>query len=193
MQSPTALQVRYACEDLALLRQRLKDLGREIERKLDQHEIGKLLTTIDGVGLQTAACLIAELIDPARFPNAGALASYVGVTPRLRQSGKRRFSGRRSIPLGNARLRRALWMPILAAVRCNPWLRDHYQRLRVAGKPPKVALIACMRKLLTAIHSVARNRRPFVPQLRPLSLSPPQGARFLIVSMFYKAWEPVQL
>ena len=56
----------------------------------------------------TAACLIAELGDPARFRSAGAIASYIGVAPRLRQSGKKRFSGSPTIPFGNARLRKAL-------------------------------------------------------------------------------------
>jgi transposase len=84
------------------------------------------------------------------------------VVPRLRQSGKRAFSGARGLPLGNARLRHRLWMSTLVAVRKNPWLRAHYDRLLAAGKRPKVALVACMRKLLTAVYSVARNRRPFV-------------------------------
>ena len=139
---------------------------RDIERKLDDHEVGKLLTTIDGVGPLTAACLIAELGDPARFHSAGAIASYVGVAPRLRQSGKKRFfSGSPTIPFGNARLRKALWMVVLNAVRCNPWLRQYYERLRAAGKPGKVAVIAAMRKLLAAVWSVATHRRPFVPHL----------------------------
>jgi transposase len=89
----------------------------------------------------------------------------VGVAPRLRQSGKRRLSGRRMLPLGNARLRRALWMPTLSAIRVNPWLRAYYPRLRAAGKRPKVALIAVMHKLLAAIFSVARRRQPFVASL----------------------------
>jgi transposase len=60
-------------------------------------------------------------------------------------------------------------MPTLVAVRKNPWLRAHYDRLLAAGKRPKVAIVACMRKLLGAIYSVARNRRPFAPHLaRPL-------------------------
>jgi hypothetical protein len=126
------------------------------------HEVGKLLTTIDGVGPLTAACLIAELGDPARFRSAGAIASYVGVVPRLRQSGKKRFSGSPTIPFGNARLRKALWMVVLNAVRCNPWLRrQYYERLRAAGKPGKVAVIAAMR----AVWSVATHRKPFVPHL----------------------------
>src|SRR5437899_6213569 len=145
---------------------RLKDLARDIERKLDAHEVGKLLTTIDGVGPLTAACLIAELGDPARFRSAGAIASYVGVAPRLRQSGKKRFfSGSPTIPFGNARLRKALWMVVLNAVRCNPWLRQYYERLRAAGKPGKVAVIAAMRRLLTAVWSVATRCKPFVPHL----------------------------
>jgi transposase len=154
------LRIKYLCEDLEVLRGRLKDLARDIELKLDDHEVGKLLTTIDGVGPLTAACLIAELGDPARFRSAGAIASYVGVAPRLRQSGKKRFSGSPTIPFGNARLRKALWMVVLNAVRCNPWLRQYYERLRAAGKPGKVAVIAAMRKLLAAVWSAARPATP---------------------------------
>ena len=84
----------------------------------------------------------------------------------MRQSGKKRFfSGSPTIPFGNARLRKALWMVVLNAVRCNPWLRQYYERLRAAGKPGKVAVIAAMRKLLAAVWSVATHRRPFVPHL----------------------------
>jgi len=168
---PYRLQVRYACEDIGLLRRRLRELEGDIERRLEHHQVGKLLTTIDGIGPLTAACIIAELGDPARFGSIRALASYVGVIPRLRQSGKRKLTGRRLLPLGNARLRRALWMPTLSAIRVNPWLRAYYLRLRAAGKNPKVALIATMHKLLAAVFSVARRRQPFVASL----LSPPAG------------------
>jgi transposase len=162
---PYQLRIRYACEDIVRLRQRLRELDADIARRLERHQVGKLLTTIEGIGPQTAACIIAELGDPARFGSIKALASYVGVIPRLRQSGKRRLSGRRLLPLGNARLRRALWMPTLSAIRVNPWLRGYYLRLRAAGKRPKVALVAAMHKLLSAIFSVARRRQPFVTSL----------------------------
>jgi transposase len=162
---PYQLRIRYACEDIVRLRQRLHELDADIARRLERHQVGKLLTTIEGIGPQTAACIIAELGDPARFGSVKALASYVGVIPRLRQSGKRRLSGRRMLPLGNARLRRALWMPTLSAIRVNPWLRAFYLRLRAAGKRPKVALIAAMHKLLAAIFSVARRRQPFITSL----------------------------
>lgn len=160
------IQVRYACQDLDTLRRRLRELDRDLETKLNEHEVGRLLTTIDGIGPNTAAFLIAEVGDPAQFKDAGALAAYVGAIPGLKQSGKRLTTRAALTPIGNARLRAALWMPTLTAVRCNPWLRDHYQRLRARGKLPKVALVACMHKLLLAIYSVAKHRKPFTPVLR---------------------------
>lgn len=162
---PYRIQMKYACADIEVLRNRVKELEGDIERRLQAHEIGKLLTSIDGIGSRTAACFIGEVSDPSRFRSAGALASYVGAVPRLRQSGKRAISSTRTIPLGNARLRHRLWMPTLVAVRINPWLQAHYQRLCAAGKPPKLALVACIRKLLAAVYSVARSRQPFVPNL----------------------------
>ena len=159
------IQVRYACEDLDLLRRRLRTLERDIERMLDRHEVGSLLTTIAGIGPQTAARLVAELGDPANFRSAGALAAYIGVIPGLRQSGKRMGTRAGLTPIGHAALRANLWMPVLTGVRKNPWLRAYYQRLLARGKLPKVALVAAMRKLLVAVYTVAKQRRPFLPIL----------------------------
>jgi transposase len=154
------IQVRYACEDLTLLRRRLRTLERDIEKTLQDHEVGTLLTTIEGIGSQTAARLVAEL-DLASFRSAGALAAFVGVVPGLRQSGKRTPTRAGVSPIGHAALRAKLWMPTLTAVQKNPWLRAYYQRLRARGKLPKVALVAAMRKLLIAVYYVARHRQPF--------------------------------
>lgn len=158
------VQVRYAGQDLDTLRRRLRELDRDIDTKLNEHEVGRLLTTIDGIGPNTAARLIAEVGDPAQFRTAGALAAYVGAIPALKQSGKHMANRAGLTSIGNARLRAALWMPTLTAVRKNVWLRAHYQRLRARGKLPKVALVACMHKLLFAIYAVAKHRRPFVAQ-----------------------------
>lgn len=159
------VQVRCACEDLDLLRRRLRELDSDIERTLKDHEVGTLLTTLDGIGPTTAARLVAELGDIASFRSAAAIASYVGVIPGLRQSGKRQGMRAGLTPNGNARLRAALWMPTLTAVRKNAWLRAYYEGLRRRGKLPKVALVAAMRKLLIAIYFVAKHRKPFVPTL----------------------------
>src|SRR4029450_9580077 len=82
------IQVRYTCEDLEVLRRRLRDLERDIDRLLERHEIGRLLTTIDGIGPQTSARLVATFGDFSSFPSAGALGSYVGAGPALKQAGK---------------------------------------------------------------------------------------------------------
>jgi transposase len=159
------IQVRDICQDLDLWRRRLKERAGDIERLLERHEVGRLLTTIDGIGPQSAARIVAEVGDPARFATPAALAAYVGVVPALRQSGKRRSVRAGLTSIGHARLRTALWMPVLSAVRRNPWLKAFYDRLIARGKPPKLALVAALRKLLHAVHSVARHRRPFVPAL----------------------------
>ncbi len=159
------LQIRCACEDLDLLRRRLRAIDSDIERTLKDHEVGTLLTTLDGVGPTTAARLVAELGDIGSFCSAAAIASYVGAIPGLRQSGKRQALRAGLTPHGKARLRAALWMPTLTAVRRNPWLRAYYEGLLRRGKLPKVALVAAMRKLLVAVYFVAKNRRPFIPNI----------------------------
>lgn len=158
------IQVKYFCQDISTFRERLRQLEADIERRLDDHEVGKLLTTIDGIGPGTAARLVAVLGDPSSFRNERALAAYVGVVPALKQSGKRLGGRAPTTTYGNADLRTALYMPTLTAVRRNPWLRAFYERLVASGKPPKVAIIASMRKLLHAIYSIAKHRRPFVPR-----------------------------
>jgi transposase len=111
------------------------------------------------------ALIVPAVGDPARFRDGGALAAYAGVVPGTHESGLHRRSRASLCPLGNSQLRRALYMATLAAVRHNPWLKAYYERLRAGGKRPKVALIAAMRKLLTAVYSVAKHRQPFVPRL----------------------------
>lgn len=164
---PYRLRIRYACEDLDLWRGRLRIVERDIERLVEAHDVGKLLTTIPGIGPQTAARLVARVGDPADFRDGGALAAFVGAVPGLRQSGKRQGQRAGLHPLGHGRLRAQLWMPTLSAIRFNPWLNAYYQRLIDRGKLRKVAVVAAMRKLLLAVYSVAKSRRPFVPHLNP--------------------------
>ncbi len=158
-------QAEYLCEDIALLRSRLKRLDKDMSDTLARHDVGTLLTTIDGVGETTAARLIAALGDPSEFHSPAALAAYAGLAPRVSHSGKRTPNRGALHPMGNARLRAKLWMPILTAVRKNAWLKAFYDRLIANGKLPKVALTAAMRKLLAAVYSVAKNRKPFAARL----------------------------
>jgi len=99
------LQVKYTCSDMELLRNRVKQLDQEIERKLQTHEVGRLLTTIDGIGARTAACLIAELGDPSRCRRArqlrrsGAAFAAIGQARVLRRP---RPSARKCAPASSA-------------------------------------------------------------------------------------------
>jgi len=161
------MQVEHACEDIESLKRRIAHVEDRTKKMLKDHEVGQLLTTIDGIGDTTAAKLVAELGDIARFESADAIAAYVGVVPGVKHSGKHAPKSQPLCPIGHAELRRALYMPTIAATRHNPWLRRFYERLRAAGKPAKVAIVASMRKLLHAVYSVAKNRRPFTPILPP--------------------------
>jgi transposase len=162
---PYRVQVVYFCEDLELLRRRLRELDRDIDTRVDQHEIAKLLTTIDGIGSGTAARVVARVGNPADFRDGRALAAYIGAVPGLRHSGKKQPHRAALTGIGNTELRRALYMPTLTAVRSNAWLKAFYDRLVFNKKPKKLALLAAMRKLIHAIYSVAKNRKPFVPAL----------------------------
>jgi transposase len=159
------VQVQDICDDLDVLRRRLRTLDRDIEGLLERHEVGTLRTTIDGIGPQTAARLVAIVGDLSGVRGGAALACDVGAIPGLRQSGKRTSSHASLTPIGAARLRAKLYMPVLSAIHCNPWLRASYEGLIARGKLPKVALIAAMRKLLHAVSSVATPRQPFVPHV----------------------------
>jgi transposase len=120
-----------------------------------------LLESIPGVGRVTASTLVALL------PELGTLgrkqiASLVGVAPFNRDSGTLR--GRRTIWGGRASVRAVLYMAALTAAKWNPVIRDLYRRLKAAGKPSKVALVACMRKLLTILNAILRDRSPWRTQ-----------------------------
>lgn len=123
-----------------------------------------LLRSAPGVGPVVARTLLAQL------PELGTLshkttAALVGVAPLNRDSG--RFRGRRQVWGGRAAVRAVLYMGTLAAVRCNPVLRAFYLRLRAAGKLPKVALTACMHKLLTILNAMMKHQQRWDPNYAP--------------------------
>jgi transposase len=117
------------------------------------------LTTISGIGARSAALLLAQMPELGEL-NRGEAAALAGVAPFNRDSGK--VSGRRRIYGGRRQVRSGLYMAALVAARYNPILSQFYQRLRAAGKPPKLALTAVMRKLLLVLNS-ALKPQPILP------------------------------
>jgi transposase len=120
----------------------------------------RLLRSVIGVGPALATVLLIELPELGQL-NRKQIAALVGLAPFNRDSGARR--GERAIWGGRAPVRHALFMPALSAARRNPVIRALYRRLRDAGKPHKVALVACMRKLLTILNAMLRDDRAWAP------------------------------
>jgi transposase len=119
-----------------------------------------LLQSVPGVGRVVSLTLLAELPELGRLTHK-EIAALVGVAPLNRDSGTLR--GRRLVYGGRAPVRAALYMAALVASKCNPVIRAFYLRLRAAGKPAKVALTACMRKLLIILNAIARSGTPWPP------------------------------
>jgi transposase len=150
------------------LSQQIADLDREVERTLRASPVWRekedLLRSIPGIGPVVARTLLAEL------PELGTLdrqqvAALAGVAPLNQDSGQRQ--GKRRIWGGRAPVRAALYMAVVTAIRCNPVIRPFYHRLTEAGKPVKVAMVACMRKLLTMANAMLRDGVAWRPD--PLS------------------------
>lgn len=117
-----------------------------------------LLTSVPGVGDIVARTLIAELPELGTV-DRHKIAALVGVAPFSRDSGRRK--GKRFIRAGRVQVRAPLYMACLTAIRHNPPLRAFYQAMRKAGKPPKLAIVAAMRKLLVILNAILRDHKPW--------------------------------
>jgi len=124
-----------------------------------------LLQTVPGVGTVTITSLLVDVPELGRLGRQ-QIAALVGVAPFNRDSGK--FHGRRAIWGGRAAVRSVLYMAALTARRCNSVIREFANRLEAAGKPFKVVLTACMRKLLVILNTMVKFGLPWNPTLQPL-------------------------
>ena len=122
-----------------------------------------LLRSFTGIGRITSGGLMAELPELGQL-NRQKISALVGVAPFNRDSGK--FKGQRKIWGGRARIRATLYMAALTAIRCNPVIRPFYQRLIAKGKPHKVAMVACMRKMLTILNVMVRTNVHWNPNFK---------------------------
>lgn len=120
-----------------------------------------ILCSIPGISAVTAAAILAEMPELGTLEPAAA-ASLAGLAPVTRQSGT--WAGRAAIRGGRRGLRRALYMPAIATIRCNPNFKARYDAFRRAGKPPKVAITALMRKLLLLANALLRDGRTWTPE-----------------------------
>lgn len=160
-QAPKAVR-REIKDHIRYLERRLRGLDNDLNASVKGSPMWRvrddLLQSFPGVGRVTAVALMASLPELGRLTRR-QVAALVGVAPFNCDSGT--FRGRRRVWGGRAELRASLFMATLSARRCNPVIREFYERLTGAGKPHKVAMTACMRKLLTILNAMVRDGRPW--------------------------------
>ncbi len=142
------------------IRKQLDDVEAQMVSHVQAHyaELDKLLRSASGIGPVASATLIAELPELGRLSRR-EIAALVGVAPMANDSGNTK--GRRRVQGGRFEIRRVLYMATLTAARHNPAIKTFYDRLLAAGKLPKVALVACMRKLLTTLNAMVKTNKPW--------------------------------
>jgi len=148
-------------EVIATLDEQIVQVEREIRQHFDDHPDLKrkrdLLTSIPGIGETTAGSLLAEIPHLDRFESAKAVAAFAGLSPRHRRSGTSIHGRPRLCKTGNSRLRKALYMPAIVALRFNPVLKIFADRLAAAGKHKRLIIGAVMRKLLVLAYGILRS------------------------------------
>ena len=151
-------------EHCAWLRKELAALDGDTDQAVRNSPVWRenedLLTSVPGIGPVTARTLLASLPELGHLGRR-EIAALVGVAPLNRDSGTLR--GHRMIAGGRTAVRGVMDMATLVATRFNPPIRTFYRRLRDSGKPAKVALVACMRKLLTILNAILRDQQPWQP------------------------------
>lgn len=152
---------------LAFLEHEIRAIKKQIHDHIEQHPELKrqrdLLTSIPGIAEQTAAMLLAEFRDILGFESAREMAAFAGLTPKHRQSGSS-VRGRSQLDkMGLARIRKALYMPAIVALRYNVVIQTFGERLRAAGKHSLVIIAAAMRKLIHLAYGVLKSGQTFDP------------------------------
>lgn len=149
-------------EHIAWLEKDLANIDSELKQKVQEspvwQEKDKLLRSVPGIGRVLSATLLAKLPELGTL-NRREIAALVGVAPLNRDSGT--FRGKRTVWGGRAPVRATLYMAALVSTRHNPVIKRFYQRLCAAGKAKKVALTACMRKLLTILNAMIKGHVPW--------------------------------
>jgi transposase len=158
-------------EHVAHLDQQIAALQRAQREHVSAHPTlrrqAQLLQSIPGIGETTAVKLLAEVPLLGEYRSARQAAAYAGLSPRQRESGSSVRGKTRLSKVGNAAVRRALYLPAVVALRANPILRVFAARLLAAGKPKMAVVGAVMRKLLHQAHGVLKHSRPFDPNYAP--------------------------
>jgi transposase len=162
---------------IALLDKQIKQTRQDIRQHIERHprlkEQVKLLTSIPGIGIQTAASILAELGDLRQYDDVRQIVALAGLDPTRKESGSSIHHSSGIARMGIASLRAALYMPAMAAARCNAILRPFAERLKSSGLKKMEVIVAVMRKLLHLAYGVLKHQLPFDPDYGKVKLSTP--------------------
>lgn len=151
---------------IAWLDKQIDGADRDLTKRLRESDVWRakddLLKSIPGIGAVTTVTMLAKCPELGAL-NRREIAALVGVAPLANDSGKHR--GKRFIWGGRAEVRAVLYMAAVSAMRCNDAIKAFAERLKKTGKPPKVVIVACMRKLLTIMNSMLKNNVPWTPKI----------------------------
>lgn len=151
---------------IAWLDKRITEIDTDLTRRLRNSEVWRtkddLLRSIPGVGAVTTLTMLSKCPELGKLSRR-EIAALVGVAPMANDSGK--YRGRRFVWGGRADVRAVLYMAAISAIRCNETIKEFAKRLEKAGKPPKVVIVACMRKLLTIMNAMLKNNALWDPKI----------------------------
>ena len=156
--------INYLDKEIEKVREQIADL---IDRDPDLSQKKDLLTSIPGIGTATIPVILAELDNLERFKHVRELVAFIGLAPKERLSGSSIKGKPRLCKTGNARLRKALYMPALVSIQCNPLMIVFYNRLKEKGKNGKVIVCAIMRKLVHLIFGILKSGKKYDPNYKP--------------------------
>ncbi|KMQ74057.1 Transposase IS116/IS110/IS902 family [Marinobacter subterrani] len=144
---------------LKMLQSQIETITRQIEQEVAKVDHWRtkmdIMTSVPGVGKVLAYTFLSELPELGSL-NRKEIAALVGVAPINRDSGK--LNGKRRIRGGRPRVRTVMFMAMLSSIQCNPVFKRFYERLKAQGKIPKVAVVACMRKMIVVLNTMVKNQ-----------------------------------
>ena len=157
--------IDYLDKEIGKVRDQIADL---IDRDPNLRQKKDLLASIPGIGMATIAALLADLDNLGKFTHVRQLVAFIGLAPRETLSGSSIKGKPRLCKTGNARLRKALYMPALVSIRYNPIMIAFYNRLKEKGKNGKVIVCAIMRKLVHVIFGILKSGKKYDPNYKPI-------------------------
>jgi len=156
--------IAYLNQEIEKIRQQIADLIGQDPNLKRKHD---LLDSIPGIGKATIPHILAELDDLEKFDHVRQLVAFIGLAPKETLSGSSIKGKPRLCKIGHARLRKALYMPALVSIQCNPVMIAFYNRLKDKGKNGKVIVCAIMRKLVHVIFGVLKSGKKYDPNYKP--------------------------